>query len=122
MSVMHEGRAVAVSASIGFGLFPLRTSNPPAELEVNWERAVSLADTAMYMAKAHGRNGACSIVRVDATSMADVEVMIQQLEKSVGEGRVELHFQHGPALRGALTTVARASEAERAPAPGEEVA
>jgi diguanylate cyclase (GGDEF)-like protein len=122
--VMHEGRAVPVSASIGFGLFPLRTSNPSAELEVNWERAVSLADTAMYMAKAHGRNGACSIVRVDATSMADVEAMIQQLEKSVDEGHVELHFQHGPAPRGALTTIARASEAASASAParGEEVA
>jgi diguanylate cyclase (GGDEF)-like protein len=106
--VMHEGRAVPVSASIGFGLFPLRTSDPDAELQVNWERAVSLADTAMYMAKAHGRNGACSILRVDAASLSDLEEIIQQLEKSVGDGRVELRFQHGPAMRGALTTIARA--------------
>ena len=106
--VMHEGRAVPVSASIGFGLFPLRTSDPDAELEVSWERAVSLADTAMYMAKAHGRNGACSILRVDAASQDDLEQIIQQLEKSVGDGRVELRFQHGPVVRGALTTIARA--------------
>ena len=120
--VMHEGRPVPVAASIGFGLFPLRTSTPAIDLEIPWERAISLADTAMYMAKAHGRNGACSIASVAAATMADVEEIIEQLEKSVGEGRVELRFQHGPAVRGALTTIAHAPEAQRAPAPGAEVA
>ena len=119
--VMHEGRPVPVSASIGFGLFPLRTSAPQAELDVNWERAISLVDTAMYMAKAHGRNGACSIVRVAAASTADVEEIIQQLEKSVRDGRVDLHFQHGPAVRGALTTITRPPEPARVSATGAEV-
>ena len=119
--VMHEGKPVPVSASIGFGLFPMRTSTPQSDLEINWERAISLVDTAMYMAKAHGRNGACSILRVDAASTAEVEEIIAQLEKSVREGRVELHFQHGPAVRGAPTTIARAPEGLRAPAHGAEV-
>jgi diguanylate cyclase (GGDEF)-like protein len=119
--VMHEGRPVPVSASIGFGLFPMRTSTPQADLAVNWERAISLVDTAMYMAKAHGRNGACSILRVDATSPAQVEEIIAQLEKSVREGRVDLHFQHGPAVRGALTTISRPPEGLRTPAHGAEV-
>jgi diguanylate cyclase (GGDEF)-like protein len=96
--VLHEGQAVPVSASIGFGLFPMRTSTPQSDLEVNWERAIALVDTAMYMAKAHGRNGACSLLRVDAASSADLEEIIEQLEKSVREGRVDLHFQHGPAV------------------------
>jgi diguanylate cyclase (GGDEF)-like protein len=120
--VMHEGRPVAVSASIGFGRFPMRTPAPRAELDVNWERAISLVDTAMYMAKAHGRNGACSILRVDAQSPAEVEQVIEQLEKSVREGRVELHFQQGPGVRGALTTSARAPLGRRAPAHGAEAA
>ena len=119
--VMHEGKPVPVSASIGFGLFPMRTSAPQSDLEINWERAISLVDTAMYMAKAHGRNGACSIQRIDAASTADVEEIIAQLEKSVREGRVELHFQQGPAVRGALTTIARAPEGLRTPAHGAEV-
>ena len=84
--VMHEGRPVPVSASIGFGLFPLRTS-AQAELDVNWERAISLVDTAMYMAKAHGRNGACSILRVDAESPEAVEQVIEQLERSATTSR-----------------------------------
>ncbi len=120
--VLHDGRPVPVSASIGFGLFPLRTFAPQGDLDVNWERAISLVDTAMYMAKAHGRNGACSILRVDAASTSDVEEIIQQLEKSVRDGRVELRFQQGPAVRGALTTIPHAPEPRRAPAPGVEVA
>ncbi|MEP6503430.1 MAG: GGDEF domain-containing protein [Betaproteobacteria bacterium] len=100
--VLHEGKAVPVSASIGFGQFPMRTSTPQADLAVNWERAISLVDTAMYQAKAHGRNGACSVLRIDATSDAALEEITQQLEKSVREGRVDLHFQHGPAVRGTL--------------------
>ena len=119
--VMHEGKPVPVSASIGFGLFPMRTWAPQSDLEIHWERAISLVDTAMYMAKAHGRNGACSIVRVAATNTAQVEEIIAQLEKSVREGRVELHFQHGPAVRGALTTISRPPEGLRAPAHGAEV-
>ena len=120
--VLHDGRPVPVSASIGFGLFPLRTFAPQGDLDVNWERAISLVDTAMYMAKAHGRNGACSILRVDAASTSDVEEIIQQLEKSVRDGRVELRFQQGPAVHGALTTIPHAPEPRRAPAPGVEVA
>jgi hypothetical protein len=54
--------------------------------------------------------------------MADVEEIIEQLEKSVAEGRVELRFQHGPAVRGALTTIAPAPAAQCAPTPGAEVA
>ncbi len=120
--VMHEGKPVPVSASIGFGLFPMRRSTPQADLDVNWERAISLVDTAMYMAKAHGRNGACSVLRIDAQSPAEVEQIIEQLEKSVREGRVELRFQQGPGVRGALAAISRAPEGQHAPAHGVEAA
>ncbi|MEO5690001.1 MAG: GGDEF domain-containing protein [Burkholderiaceae bacterium] len=119
--VMHEGKPVAVSASIGFGLFPMHTSTPQTDLDVNWERAISLVDTAMYMAKAHGRNGACSIRRVDAETPGEIEEIIEQLEKSVREGRVELHFQHGPSVRSAVTPPPRPPEGLRTPAHSAEV-
>jgi len=112
---MHEGTPVPVSASIGFGSFPMHTSAPQADLEVNWERAISLVDTAMYMAKAHGRNGACGILRVDAASTAAVEEIVRQLEKSVREGRVELHFQQGPDVRGAVASPPHPPEGLRTP-------
>jgi diguanylate cyclase (GGDEF)-like protein len=120
--VMHDGQPVPVSASIGFGRFPMRTSGP--DLEVPWERAIALVDAAMYMAKAHGRNGACSVLRVDAADAGELEAAIAQLEKSMREGRVELKFQQGPAVRGGpgAGAGARAAAAPLAPAHGAEVA
>jgi diguanylate cyclase (GGDEF)-like protein len=119
--VMHDGKPVTVTASIGFGLFPMRTSTPQSDLEVNWERAISLVDTAMYMAKAHGRNGACSILRIDAQTTDEVEQIIEQLEKSVREGRVDLHFQIGPGARGASAGALRAPDGLRTPVRSAEV-
>ena len=99
--VMHDGTPVPVSASIGFGLFPLRTRATPSELAVPWERAIALVDTAMYIAKARGRNGACSVHRVDAANTAQLETIMLSIEKAEQEGRVDLHLQQGPAVWGA---------------------
>ncbi len=119
--VIHDGKPVPVSASIGFGLFPMRSSTPQADLDMHWERAISLVDTAMYMAKAHGRNGACAILRVDAASAAEVDRIIEQVEQSLHEGRIELRFQQGPSVHGAATSVMRAPESAAAPEPSAEV-
>ena len=48
--VQHEGRAIGVTASIGFATLPLQ----PHGLRLTWERAIDLVDTVMYLAKAHG--------------------------------------------------------------------
>jgi diguanylate cyclase (GGDEF)-like protein len=120
--VMHEGAPVAVSASIGFANFPLQRASSQGELALNWERAISLVDAAMYLAKAHGRNGACSLRRVQAGGIEQVEELIEQLEKAADDGRVELHFQQGPGARQGAAAVARAPEQPRAPAHGAEVA
>ena len=120
--VMHDGDPVPVSASIGFGPFPLRRAPSQGELPLNWERAVSLVDAAMYLAKARGRNGACSLRRVDADGLAQVEELIEQLEKAAGDGRVELHFLQGPGPRQGTGAPTRAAEESRTPAHGAEVA
>ena len=101
--VFHEGKAVPVSASIGFAPFPLPRSASGGEVDVHWERAIALVDTAMYMVKARGRNGACCIRRVDAADAMQLESIVQSLETAADEGRVELHMQQGPAVRGALS-------------------
>jgi len=120
--VLHEGTPVAVSASIGFAPFPLRRGSGQADLPLNWERAISLVDAAMYLAKAHGRNGACSLRRVDAQGLEQVEALIEHLERAADEGRVELHFQHGPGVRASVAAAAGAPEQPRAPAHGAQVA
>jgi len=119
--VMHAGQPMGVSASIGFGLFPMRASPPRPELPIHWERAISLVDTAMYMAKAHGRNGACGIQRIDAATDAELEQIAEHVEQSEREGRVELRFQHGPAVWGTSPPAQRPLDGLRAPARGAEV-
>jgi len=114
--VLHEADPVPVSASIGFGRFPLRIASTQGELALDWERAISLVDAAMYLAKAHGRNGACGVRSVDADGAGQVEELVEHLEKAAAAGRADLHFQHGPAVRDGFAA------APRAPANGVEMA
>jgi diguanylate cyclase (GGDEF)-like protein len=96
--VMHEGHAVAISASIGYGVFPLRDG--ASEHPVDWECAVRFVDNAMYLAKAHGRNGACGIRTVRAGDAPALSDLANTLEAAWNDGRAQLHLQQGPAVQG----------------------
>jgi len=90
---MHHGSLrVPVTASIGFGSFPLA----PNELAVDWERAIDLVDTVMYMAKAHGRNRAYGIERMDASDEASLQALSTRMEAAWHEGQVGLSVLQGP--------------------------
>src|SRR5262249_27588918 len=88
-----DGRKLPVTASIGFATFPLE----PAQLAVPWERAINLVDTAMYLAKAHGRNRAYGVGRLDADTLESFEQIGRALEDSWHAGQVVLSAQVGPA-------------------------
>jgi diguanylate cyclase (GGDEF)-like protein len=87
-----DGRAVRVSASIGFATFPLE----PAGMPLSWERAIELVDTAMYLAKAHGRNRAYGVRLLHADDADSLERVMRTLEESWREGRVALTLLQGP--------------------------
>ncbi len=91
-TVDFGGTPVAVSASIGFATFPLE----PAGLRLSWERAIEVVDTAMYLAKAHGRNRAYGIRLLHADDEAGVEHIVRTLEESWRDGRVALIALEGP--------------------------
>jgi diguanylate cyclase (GGDEF)-like protein len=95
--VVHEGRAIAISASIGYGVFPLRDAG--SEHRIDWECAIRFVDNAMYLAKAHGRNGACGIRSVSAGDAPALLEVAQGLEAAWKDGRAQLHLQQGPALQ-----------------------
>ncbi len=52
-STLEDGRAIAITCSIGFAAFPFARREPEA---VGWEQVVAVADHAAYAAKRHGRN------------------------------------------------------------------
>lgn len=91
--VSHEGREIPVSASIGFVSLPL----PPYGLRLPWERAIDLVDTVMYLAKAHGRNKAYGVERMQAQDAAAAAQLTARLEAAWSEGQVGLMALSGPA-------------------------
>lgn len=84
---------VPVTASIGFATFPIG----PAPLCVSWERAINLVDTAMYLAKAHGRNRAYGVRLLHARDEGTLEIITHSLESAWREGQVELTLLQGRA-------------------------
>ena len=92
-AVHHGNHNIAVSASIGFASFPMA----PHELALNWERAIDLVDTVMYLAKAHGRNKAYGIESMQAQDEAELQELAKDMEASVQAGRVKLLSLQGPA-------------------------
>jgi diguanylate cyclase (GGDEF)-like protein len=91
--VAVAGASVPVSASIGFASFPLA----PADWSPPWEQALELVDTAMYLAKAHGRHRAYGVRRAAAADPQALAEIGRELEAAWRDGRVELVAIEGPA-------------------------
>jgi diguanylate cyclase (GGDEF)-like protein len=83
---------VAVSASIGFATFPIE----PHLLSVSWEAAIDLVDTAMYLAKAHGRNRAYGVRLLLAEHESALQTITRSLEEAWRDGKVALTLLQGP--------------------------
>lgn len=67
--VLFDGQAIAVTVSLGVVSFPLMPGQ-------TWAAALGLADSALYLAKASGRNQAICLDRIDvAPSCAEADLM-----------------------------------------------
>jgi diguanylate cyclase (GGDEF)-like protein len=99
--VMADGQSIPVTGSIGFATFPIG----PTPLRVSWERAINLVDTAMYLAKAHGRNRAYGVRILHARDEDALEAITNSLEAAWREGQVMLTLLQG---RAPLTEAAAA--------------
>jgi diguanylate cyclase (GGDEF)-like protein len=87
------GRHITVTASIGYASFPIR----PERLPVSVERAIKLADSALYLAKARGRNRACGVARLQVPDGAAFDLAAGSLEATERAGRATLISRPGPA-------------------------
>jgi diguanylate cyclase (GGDEF)-like protein len=83
---------LTVTASIGFAVFPIE----PARLPLSWERAIDLVDTAMYLAKAHGRNRAYGVRALHEEEGAAATAQPGRLESAWRDGRADLTHLQGP--------------------------
>lgn len=90
--VACAGGPLRVTASVGYGVYPL----PPGDMSLSLERAINFADMALYTAKNQGRNRAVGIAAVqaaDAQALAQIEADFDQAWQ---EGRVTLQRTVGP--------------------------
>ena len=103
----HEGKPIATTVSIGYATFPIE----PNLLALSWERAIGLVDTAMYLAKAHGRNRAYGLRMLRAHDAAQLDAIGRALETAWLAGEVTLTPLSGP---GGAPAPAEAALAETA--------
>lgn len=92
MPMIVGDKRVNVTTSIGFAEFPLL----PHQLDLPWDLAVDIVDNAMYVAKTLGRNKACGVGALPASTLAEIDAVVQDLEQSWREGRVQLALLEGP--------------------------
>ena len=88
---LHHGTPIAITASVGF----VPTTLPPRETPLTWERAIHLADMALYLAKLNGRNrgyGIRALVDGDNETLAAAE---HDLERACHDGLVDMHVLSG---------------------------
>jgi diguanylate cyclase (GGDEF)-like protein len=84
-----------VTASIGFGSFPL--GGPAgAALRLHWEQAVNWADMVLYKAKAEGRNRGVGIIAVEAPDADTLAAILQDFDAACLHGQVRLTVLPGP--------------------------
>jgi predicted signal transduction protein with EAL and GGDEF domain len=89
---VHEGKQVFTTVSIGYATFPIE----PTRLAVSWERAINLVDTALYLAKAHGRNRAYGVRMLHARDEPQLDAIGKSLEEAWRAGDVALTHLDGP--------------------------
>jgi diguanylate cyclase (GGDEF)-like protein len=89
---LHEGRPIPTTVSIGYATFPIE----PSLLAVSWERAIGLVDTALYLAKAHGRNRAYGVRSLRAQDERQLDAIGRALETAWLAGEVALTPLRGP--------------------------
>ena len=100
------GSTVALTLSIGYACFPLA----PTRLALAWERALALVDTALYLAKAHGRNRAYGVQSLHARDSAELAEIGRGLEAAWAAGRVDLMPLSGPSAAPSNAAPARVAE------------
>lgn len=110
--VLDDGTELSVTCSIGVSHLPLFVDELDA---VNWEHVIEIADIAVYMSKALGRNGWVLIRGLDAVSDADPVELLHRirtdLRRLVDEGTVIVESSFDSPLDASVKGKKRGTEA-----------
>ena len=87
-----SGKLLKITVSVGYGAFPL----PSARLPLSLERAINLADMALYTAKGQGRNRAIGVVSALADDDTSLKALEADFDRAWHEGRLKLLRSLGP--------------------------
>jgi len=91
--VRFEKNTIPATISIGYISLPLGMES---EIDLNWEKMLNLADSALYMAKTRGRNQAIGLQLVDPAP-EDLNALLEgNLENSILQGKVAILQIAGP--------------------------
>lgn len=84
--VSFQQRAIRVSASIGYGMFPLDETQRP----LSFDESLAIADAGMYYAKRHGRSSAVRIAALPIELLDDFGGLPAAVEREALTGAVSL--------------------------------
>jgi len=86
-SIDWHGETIQCTTSIGYASFPM----PGTTTSISLNRAISLADKALYQAKRRGRNRACRIIVQCADNEAELTRISTDLEAATAGERIQLN-------------------------------
>ncbi len=95
--VACDGKLIPVSASGGFIHLPFAGVD---ETDLNWERALQIADMALYLGKVNGRNQVYAITGLRCDYNAARQPLTNDLQGAIRQNMVDYITIKGPALAG----------------------
>jgi diguanylate cyclase (GGDEF)-like protein len=92
--IMIGSHAIPVTVSAGFISLPF---SGISEDQCNWEKAMQLADMALYLGKVNGRNRAYGLLRLTVPPEQALPELERDFSQAIKDGMVEVAVINGPA-------------------------
>ena len=90
----YQGQSIPITISAGFITLPFADLS---DHQFNWEKALKLADMALYLGKVHGRNRGYGLVKLNQPYAEIQQLLETDLSQAIDDGVVEISLLHGPA-------------------------
>ncbi|SDG19830.1 tetratricopeptide repeat-containing diguanylate cyclase [Idiomarina zobellii] len=91
--VRFEGHEIPVTTTIGFIRLPF---SGVSEKQMDWEKVLQVADMALYMGKAHGRNRACGVTELHVSYEEAQAILETDLSEALSNKWISMETIEGP--------------------------